>query len=44
MGLRDLAKRISTDRVEMDNQRLQSRFARLDLTPIDGLSGRAELQ
>ena len=40
MGLRDLAKRISTDRVEMDNQRLQSRFGRLELTPIDGLSGR----
>jgi RecG-like helicase len=34
MGLRDLAKRLSTSVEELEQERLQDRFAGLDITPI----------
>ena len=34
MGIRDLAKRLSTSVEELEQERLQDRFAGLDITPI----------
>ena len=40
MGLRDLAKRLRTSVEELDDQRLQERFAGLTLTPLVDLQAR----
>jgi RecG-like helicase len=40
MGLRDLAKRMSTDRTGLDNERLHQRFDRLNLVHIDQVGNR----
>lgn len=40
MGLRDLAKRLTADPNELDNQRLLNRFRNFDLTPIGQLKSR----
>lgn len=40
MGLRDLAKRITTDRTELDNQRLHGRFDGMGLTHIGEVGNR----
>ena len=40
MGLRDLAKRLTTSVETLDDERLQDRFAGLSLTPIGELKAR----
>ena len=40
MGLRDLAKRMGTDRAELDKQRLHNRFDGMGLTHIDEVENR----
>lgn len=40
MGLRDLAKRITTDRTELDAQRLLGRFGTMDLVRIADVGNR----
>ncbi len=40
MGLRDLAKRLKSDSIELDQQRLVDRFCDFDVTHIDQVVGR----
>lgn len=40
MGLRDLAKRMSADRTQLDNERLQHRFDTSGLSPISEVGNR----
>lgn len=40
MGLRDLAKRMSTDRSELDNERLHHRFDKFGLSSISDVGNR----
>jgi hypothetical protein len=42
MGLRDLAKRLRADSNDLDCERLQNRFAELDVTPIGELACRVK--
>lgn len=37
MGIRDVAKRMTSDRTTLDNERLQARCGGLDVTPIVAL-------
>lgn len=44
MGLADLKKRLTTSVTQLDQGRLQTRCAGLDLTPLDGVEARVPVR